>query len=103
MAAVGATTMGATMLEKHITLDRARDGPDHWAWPDPARFTELICDVRTIHGMLKISRKSLADAERTNALMVREGLEASRVIGHGEVIVESMLAARRPATGLSAM
>lgn len=103
VAAVASAARGATMLEKHITLDRTLPGPDHSASLDQAQFEEMTRAIRDAEDMLGSGRKAIAEVERANAQLVRKRLEAACDIRRGDVIVESMLAARRPARGLSAM
>ena len=95
--------IGATVVEKHITYDRAAAGPDHAASADPqqfARYVKLIREADLLRG--GASRKCVLDAERDVRAVSRQSLVVRRDIRAGEAILEEDLTVQRPGTGISA-
>lgn len=103
VASLAAAAMGARVIEKHITLDRAMEGPDHHASLEPAEFEALVRGVREITLALGSSEKRPVPAEEPNRLVARKSLVAARPIARGATISLADLAAKRPGTGLSPM
>ena len=101
--AVAAVARGATVIEKHFTLDRARAGPDHAASLEPAELKAMITAVREVEVALGRAVKTPAPAEVDNRLIARRGLVAARSIAVGEPFTPDNLAAKRPADGRSPM
>jgi N-acetylneuraminate synthase/N,N'-diacetyllegionaminate synthase len=96
--AVGA---GATVVEKHFTLDRSLPGPDHEASLEPdelARAVELAREAAAARGT---PEKEPVEAERENRIVARKSLHAARPVEAGETLTEDAVAVLRPATGLS--
>ncbi|MBI5631831.1 MAG: N-acetylneuraminate synthase [Elusimicrobia bacterium] len=100
-AAVAAVAMGACIIEKHLTLDRALPGPDHLASLEPGEFKTMVEQIRHVEESLGTGEKGIAECERENARLVRKSLVAARPIRKGDVILEAMIAYKRPGTGLS--
>lgn len=98
---LAAVAMGATVIEKHFTLDRGMEGPDHLASLEPAGFKALVEGVHEVFAALGHGRKEPAPSEMGNRMIVRRSLTASQNIAAGTVITREMLIARRPATGIS--
>lgn len=98
--ALAAVALGACILEKHLTLDRALSGPDHRASSEPAEFAELVRGIRAIQLALGTGEKRPAKAEAAVAAVARKSLVAARDIPAGSVITEAMVAVKRPGTGL---
>lgn len=101
--AIAAVALGATVIEKHITLDRSLPGPDHKASLEPAEFAAMVTAIRNIERALGDGRKQPSPSESKNKTVARKSLVASRSIRAGEPFSESNLAVKRPGTGLSPM
>jgi len=102
VAALAAAALGARVIEKHLTLDRALPGPDHQASSEPAEFAALARDLRRLQDMLGDGVK----APRTNELDVRTVARRSVVLAHdlpaGTVLRREHLLLRRPQNGIAA-
>jgi len=99
--AIAAVARGASMLEKHLTLDRSRPGPDHAASLEPAAFAAMVAAVRTIDLALGDGAKVVQAAERGNVAVVRKSLVARVAIRAGELYSEQNLTCKRPGHGMS--
>lgn len=100
---VAAVALGATVIEKHFTLDRARSGPDHAASLTPDELAAMVRAVRDTEAALGSPYKQPSETERPNRLVARRSLVAARPIAPGEVLTADALTAKRPADGLSPM
>jgi N-acetylneuraminate synthase/N,N'-diacetyllegionaminate synthase len=100
VSAVAAVALGAAALEKHVTLDRTRVGPDHAASADPVQFAEYVAQVRAAHSALGDGRKVPAPAEAPNAPLVRRSWHAARDLVEGELLGPEDVELLRPASGL---
>jgi N-acetylneuraminate synthase len=98
--ALAAAALGACIIEKHLTLDRALPGPDHQASIEPHEMAELVHGVRTVCAALGDGRKAPRAAEQELAAAARRSLVAARRIPAGETLTEETIALRRPGTGL---
>jgi len=98
--AVVAAARGAVMLEKHLTLDRTRPGPDHAASLEPAEFRTMVAAVRHVERALGDGQKQPQAAETANIPIARRALVASRAIAAGEAFSRENLAVKRPGIGL---
>jgi len=101
--AIAAAARGAVVLEKHFTLDRKMQGPDHHASIGPAELTELVNSVRQIQQALGDGKKIAMPSEKKNRSIGRRSLVASRAMNKGELFSEENLTAKRPGCGLSPM
>ena len=97
---LAAVAMGADMLEKHYTLDRAMEGPDHAASLEPEALAALVAGVRDIEAARGSGIKGPAQSERALALVVRRSLHAARALPAGTVLRDEDLIALRPGTGI---
>ncbi len=95
-----AVAAGASILEKHLTFDRAAAGPDHAASLDGAQFAEYVRLVRRAHAMLG-SGKRVLDAEGDVRCVSRQSLVAARDLRAGERIAAADLVIKRPGTGIA--
>jgi N,N'-diacetyllegionaminate synthase len=96
---IAAAAQGAELIEKHFTLDRAADGPDHALSLDPAGMTALVESVKTAYE--SIGRTAKMPVEEPDAILqIRRSLVAARDIPAGAVIQASMVEAKRPGTGI---
>lgn len=100
---VAATALGAAVLEKHFTLDRAMEGPDHKASLDPDGLRAMIQSVRRIEQALGDGEKTVTAAEAPNRAVARKSIVARCDIREGERLTEQNLTTKRPGTGLSPM
>ncbi len=99
--AVAAAALGASVIEKHLTLDRALPGPDHAASLEPAEFTEMVRQIRSVSAALGDGVKRPAPCEEKNRAVARRGLVAARDLPAGRTLAAADLAAKRPAAGVS--
>ncbi len=100
---VAAVALGATVIEKHFTLDKNLPGPDHKASLDPQEFRSMVCAVRDVELALGTGIKSVGSDEVENRGVVRKSLGVSRDILSGETWEENDLVSLRPGTGVSPM
>lgn len=98
---VAAVALGATMIEKHLTLDRAMPGPDHAASLDPEGFGLMVRMIREVEQSLGDGRKRPAPGEDTMAGIARRSLHVAQDVPQGHVISPEDLAIWRPAHGLA--
>lgn len=99
--AAAATAMGATVIEKHITLDRNLPGPDHSASMQPDEFAMLVRTVHDVHAALGDGVKRPQASEADTRIVSRRSLVLSRAVMAGEELAETDLDAMRPAGGIS--
>lgn len=99
--ALAAVARGAVAIEKHLTLDRTAEGPDHKASLEPGEMAALAAGIRRVSAALGSAIKAPVVAERANLAVARRGLVATRTIRAGEIFAEADLAARRAGGGLS--
>lgn len=100
---VAAVAMGATVIEKHFTLDRTLPGPDHRASLEPTELKAMICQIRNVESALGDGIKEPALSERANIPVARKSIVAAVDIRRGDLFTEENLTAKRPGTGLSPM
>jgi N-acetylneuraminate synthase len=98
-----AVAAGATVIEKHFTLDRNLPGPDHRASLDPSELREMVEKIRKTEKILGNGVKIPGEREKKNLAVVRRSLVAEKKIDKGEVFSAKNLAVRRPGTGVSPM
>lgn len=100
---VAALALGATVIEKHFTLDRMLPGPDHRASLEPDEFGAMVCAIRNIEVALGDGVKRPTASELKNRQVARKSIVAARRIVAGERFSEKNLAVKRPGTGISPM
>ena len=100
--AVAAVAVGAAIIEKHFTLDRALPGPDHRASLEPDDFAQLVRAVREVEGAMGTGKKQAAPSELANRDIVRRSVFAAVEVGEGEPITAEMLECKRPGDGIPA-
>jgi N,N'-diacetyllegionaminate synthase len=91
------------VIEKHFTLDRGMQGPDHKASLEPAEFTAMVGAIRNIERALGNGLKRPSASEVKNKPNARKSLVAAHSILKGEAFTEDNIAVKRPGTGLSPM
>jgi len=101
--AIAAVSLGATVIEKHFTLDRDFPGPDHKASLEPNELKEMVEAIRNIEMALGDGIKRPSTSEMKNMLVARKSLVAAKDIHAGEVFNEENLTVKRPGTGISPM
>jgi N,N'-diacetyllegionaminate synthase len=101
--AVAAAALGASVIEKHFTLDRGLSGPDHKASLEPFELKAMIVAIRNIERALGDGIKRPSASEAKNISIARRSLVAARAIRAGEIFDDTNLTAKRPGTGLSPM
>jgi N,N'-diacetyllegionaminate synthase len=102
-AAIAAVALGASVIEKHFTLDRNLPGPDHKASLEPAELQALVKAVRNVECALGDGVKRPTASELKNRLVARKSIVAARSIAAGEIFSADNLTAKRPGTGMSPM
>ena len=100
---IAAVALGATVIEKHITLDQNLPGPDHKASLEPKEFAAMVRAIRNIEQALGDGIKRPTASEAANLQVVRKSLVASRAISIGELFSVANITAKRPGTGISPM
>lgn len=100
---IAAAALGACILEKHFTLDRTMEGPDHSASLEPEELKEMVRAVRNIELAMGTGRKEPSESERKNRGAARKSIVAKCAIRKGEIFCEGNLTAKRPGTGISPM
>lgn len=100
---VAAVAMGATVIEKHFTLDKTMPGPDHRASLDPDELVAMVKAVRNVSEALGDGHKCVSPSERANIVVARKSIVASRTIHKGELLTEENITVKRPGNGLSPM
>lgn len=101
-ACVGAVALGATLLEKHFTLDRNLPGPDHALSSDPAEFAAMVRSVRRMEAMRGRAELEPSATERETRKLFRRSLVAVRDLPAGHVLTSADLCLKRPGLGLKA-
>jgi N-acetylneuraminate synthase len=100
---IAAVALGATVIEKHFTLDRTLPGPDHRASLEPDELKAMVQGIRNIEMALGDGIKRPSPSELKNKPLARKSLVAARPIKAGEAFSEDNLMAKRPGTGISPM
>jgi N,N'-diacetyllegionaminate synthase len=101
--AIAAVALGATVIEKHFTLDRNLPGPEHKASLEPEELIVMVNSIRNIEKAMGNGVKSPSSSEAKNKLVARKSLVAACPIRKGDVFNEDNLVVKRPGTGLSPM
>ncbi len=100
---VAAVALGATVIEKHFTLDRSMEGPDHKASLEPEELIQMVTAIRHIEKALGNPDKKPSPSEIKNKVIARKSIVAARNIQAGEAFTERNLAVKRPGSGISPM
>lgn len=100
---IAAVALGATVIEKHFTIDRSLPGPDHKASLEPAELMSMIDAIRNIEMAVGDGIKRLMPSETENLNVVRKSIVARNIIRRGQVICSEDLATKRPGNGMSPM
>lgn len=100
---IAAVALGAEVIEKHFTLDRNMQGPDHKASLEPQELKAMVKAIRNIEQALGTGIKQVSDSERANIAVARKSIVAKLFIKKGELLTEDNLTVKRPGTGISPM
>ncbi len=100
---IAAVAMGASIIEKHFTLDKTMDGPDHKASLEPEELKTMVVAIRNIEKALGGCEKKPSPSESINIDIVRKSIVASSSIPEGEILSEKNITIKRPGNGISPM
>ncbi|MDD6573033.1 MAG: N-acetylneuraminate synthase [Thermoflexaceae bacterium] len=100
---IAAVAMGATIIEKHFTLDKNMEGPDHQASLEPAELKAMVTAIRNIELALGTGEKEPTKSEIGNRKVARKSIVAKKKIQYGEIFTEDNLTIKRPGNGISPM
>lgn len=100
---IAAVAMGATVIEKHFTLDKNMEGPDHKASLEPKELKEMVFAIRNIEKAMGNGIKLPTASELKNRAIARKSIVAKCDIGAGEVLTEENITTKRPGNGVSPM
>lgn len=101
---IAAVALGASVIEKHFTLDRNMEGPDHKASLEPNELKAMVSAIRNIEKAVGgDGTKHISESERKNIAIARKSIIAARDIKKGELLTEDNLTVKRPGTGISPM
>lgn len=96
-----AVAMGATVIEKHFTLDKTLEGPDHIASLEPNELKDMVTQIRQVEQALGNGMKQPSEVELKNRIPARKSLVAAKVIQQGEIFSEANLVVKRPGSGIA--
>jgi len=100
---MAAAALGAAVIEKHFTLDRGMEGPDHKASLEPEELKAMVEGIRHVEMALGDGVKQPSPSERKNRDIARKSIVARRAIRKGETLTEENLTVKRPGSGISPM
>lgn len=100
---IAAVALGATVIEKHFTLDRNMEGPDHKASLEPDELAAMVHSIRHIEQALGSGDKTPSPSEKKNIAVARKSIVAKRMIKAGEELTEENITVKRPGSGISPM
>lgn len=100
---IAAVALGATIIEKHFTLDNNLPGPDHKASLEPTQLKAMVDAIRHIELSLGNGVKSISESERKNITIARKSIVAATHINAGDVFTEENITVKRPGEGISPM
>ena len=100
---IAAVALGATVIEKHFTLDKTMKGPDHKASLEPQELQEMVLAIRNTEKALGSSVKQISGSERKNMVIARKSIIAAMDIKKGEIFNENNLTVKRPGNGINPM
>jgi len=100
---IAAVALGASVIEKHFTLDRKMKGPDHKASIEPDELKQMVKMIRNIENALGSGIKAISASEQENKDIVRKSIVAACSIRKGDIFSEDNITVKRPGNGLSPM
>ena len=100
---IAAVALGAAIIEKHFTLDRNMEGPDHKASLEPQELKQMVCSIRNIEMAIGTGDKTPSASEKKNITIARKSIVAKKEIKAGEIFTVENITVKRPGTGISPM
>lgn len=100
---IAAAALGAVVIEKHFTLDKSMEGPDHKASLEPEELAQMVQAIRNIEKSLGDGQKKRTESEKKNCAVARKSIVAKQAIRAGEPFTEENLTVKRPGNGISPM
>ena len=100
---IAAVALGATVIEKHFTLDPNMEGPDHRASIDPSELQQMVTAIRHVEVALGNGVKLATDSEKRNSKVARKSIVAKCAINKGDLLTENNLTVKRPGNGITPM
>uniref|UniRef100_B0TXD3 N-acylneuraminate-9-phosphate synthase n=2 Tax=Francisella philomiragia TaxID=28110 RepID=B0TXD3_FRAP2 len=100
---IAAVAMGATCIEKHFTLDKTMEGPDHKASLEPSELKDMVTAIRNIEVALGSQVKKPSPSEKKNIAIARKSIVAKVDISKGDVMTADRLTIKRPGNGINPM
>lgn len=100
---IAAVALGATIIEKHFTLDRNMEGPDHKASLEPSELAAMVSAIRNIEKTIGTGDKVPSESEKKNRTVARKSIVAKTSIKAGDMFTEKNITVKRPGTGISPM
>lgn len=100
---IAAVALGASIIEKHFTLDRNMEGPDHKASLEPEELKEMVRAIRNTEKAIGTGEKKVSESERKNIAIARRSIVAACEIKKGDVFSENNLVVKRPGNGINPM
>lgn len=100
---IAAVALGATVIEKHFTINKNMVGPDHKASLEPDELKAMVSAIRNVEEALGTGHKIISESERKNIEIARKSIVAACPIKKGEIFTEKKLTVKRPGNGISPM
>jgi len=100
---IAAVALGAKIIEKHFTLDKSMDGPDHKASLNPEELMQMVKSIRNIEKALGNGIKSASPSEQKNIYIARKSIVAAKNMKKGDTFTEQNITVKRPGSGISPM
>ena len=100
---IAAVALGATIIEKHFTINREMDGPDHKASLEPDELKEMVKSIRHISNALGSGQKKPSESELKNREIARKSIHIKKALSQGHILTEDDLIMKRPGNGISPM
>ncbi len=100
---IAAVAMGAEIIEKHFTLDKTMEGPDHKASLEPDELKAMVSAIRKVEKAIGNGDKNPSNSEKKNIAIVRKSIVAKKNIRIGETLTEENITTKRPGNGISPM
>lgn len=100
---IAAVAMGASIIEKHFTLDKKMDGPDHKASLEPSELKAMVLCIRNVEKALGSYDKKPSPSERANMGIARKSIVSNQAIKKGDILTEKNITIKRPGTGITPM